>query len=67
MFLCFSLATHFLFCHHPFFAAVVSPGGTAVVRTTKRSIEVGGDAYWAEIYGDSGGGGAGSSDDDENE
>ena len=31
---------------------MVSPGGTAVVRTRKRDVEIGGDAYWAEIYGD---------------
>ena len=32
--------------------AMVSPGGTAVIRTKKREIEVGGDDYWAEVYGD---------------
>lgn len=45
-------------------SAMVSPGGTAVVRTRKRELEIGGDAYWAEIYGDDGDGDGEDSDEE---
>lgn len=46
------------------YAAVVSPGGTAVIRTKAREKEVGGQAFWEDIYGSAE---AGNDDDDEDD